>query len=107
MSQRADNMHGPLTADEHVVSVSRPAGTKRRMSESTTATPVLAGLDAVMPSLEDLYRDVHSHPELSLQEQRTAAKAAEHLQATGYDVTTGVGGTGVVGLLSNGDGPTV
>src|SRR3954452_19125409 len=80
---------------------------ERSMSESTTGASVLAGLDGVMDSLEDLYRDVHSHPELSMQEHRTAGKAAERLQAAGYDVTTGVGGTGGVGLLSNGDGPTV
>jgi metal-dependent amidase/aminoacylase/carboxypeptidase family protein len=75
------------------------------------ATPsserVLEGLDAIMAGLEDLYRDVHAHPELSMQEQRTAALGAEHLAAAGYDVTTGVGGTGVVGLLVNGEGPTV
>jgi amidohydrolase len=73
----------------------------------TRTDPVLAGLDGIMPSLEDLYRDIHAHPELSLQEQRTAGRAAEHLRAAGYGVTTGVGGTGVVGLLANGDGPTV
>src|SRR3954471_24481385 len=72
------------------------------MIEST-----LAGLDRIMAGLEELYRDVHAHPELSMQERRTAAKAAERLQAAGYDVTTGVGGTGVVGVLSNGEGPTV
>ena len=77
------------------------------MSEASTATSVLAGIDGIMASLEDLYRDVHAHPELSMQEHRTAERAAEHLQAVGYDVTTGVGGTGVVGLLRNGDGPTV
>src|SRR3954467_11973444 len=76
------------------------------MSESTTGASVLAGLDGVMDSLEDLYRDVHSHPELSMQEHRTAGKAAERLEAAGYDVTSEVGGTGVVGALSNGDGPT-
>ena len=54
--------------------------------------------------LEDLYRDLHAHPELSMQEQRTAAEAAERLAAAGYDVTTGVGGTGVVGAAANGDG---
>src|SRR3954453_24030048 len=77
------------------------------MSESTTGASVLAGLDGVMDSVEDLYRDVHSHPELSMQEHRPAGKAAERLEAAGYDVTSGVGGTGVVGVLSNGDGPTV
>jgi hippurate hydrolase len=73
----------------------------------TQTDSVLAGLDGIMPSLEDLYRDIHAHPELSLQERRTAGRAAEHLSAAGYEVTTGVGETGVVGLLVNGDGPTV
>src|SRR5436190_8378038 len=77
------------------------------MTEPTRDTSALAGLDAIMADLEDLYRDVHAHPELSMQEHRTAGKAAERLEAAGYAVTTGVGGTGVVGLLSNGDGPTV
>src|SRR4051812_35669258 len=77
------------------------------MTEPTRGHAVLAGLDGITAGLEGLYRDVHAHPELSLQEHRTAAKAAERLQAAGYDVTTGVGGTGVVGLLANGDGPTV
>jgi hippurate hydrolase len=73
------------------------------MTEST----VFAGLDGITTALEDVYRDVHEHPELSTQEYRTAAKAAECLRAAGYEVTTGVGGTGVVGLLANGAGPTV
>ena len=77
------------------------------MTDSTRGTSALAGLDAIMAGLEDLYRDVHANPELSMQEHRTAARAAERLEAAGYDVTTGVGGTGVVGLLTNGDGPTV
>jgi len=64
-------------------------------------------LDALLPALEALYKDVHAHPELSMQETRTARLAAEHLRAAGYEVTTGVGKTGVVGLLRNGDGPTV
>ncbi len=54
-----------------------------------------------------LYKDIHSHPELSLQEKRTAGLAAERLNAADFEVTEGVGGTGVVGLLKNGDGPTV
>jgi amidohydrolase len=57
--------------------------------------------------LEELYKDVHRHPELSMQEQRTAGLAAERLSAAGFEVTAGVGGTGVVGLLRNGEGPTV
>jgi amidohydrolase len=69
--------------------------------------PALAPLDEVYPSLDALYRDLHQHPELSLQEQETAAKLAARLKALGYQVTTGVGGHGVVGVLRNGTGPTV
>jgi len=64
-------------------------------------------LKAILPQLEKLYTDIHAHPELSMQENRTANLAAERLRATGYEVTTGVGKTGVVGLLRNGDGPVV
>jgi amidohydrolase len=64
-------------------------------------------LDRLLPDLESLYKDVHSHPELSMEEKRTSALAAERLRTAGYEVTTGVGKTGVVGLLRNGDGPTV
>ena len=67
----------------------------------------LQALDAMLPDLEALYKDVHSHPELSMQETRTAGLAADRLRAAGYEVTTGIGKTGVVGLLRNGEGPTV
>ena len=68
---------------------------------------VLDGLSDIVTPLESLYRDLHSHPELSNQEHRTAAKAAEQLGWAGCKVTAGVGGTGVIGVLRNGDGPTV
>ena len=68
---------------------------------------IFDGVGAVLGEVEELYKDVHRHPELSMQEQRTSAIAAERLEASGLDVTTGVGKTGVVGLLENGDGLTV
>jgi amidohydrolase len=68
---------------------------------------VLAPLDGLLPDLEKLYVDLHAHPELSMQETRTAGIAAERLRAAGYEVTTGIGRTGVVGVLRNGAGPTV
>jgi len=68
---------------------------------------IFAGVGALLDDVEELYKDVHRHPELSLQEERTAALAAERLRQAGFDVTTGVGKTGVVGVLGNGDGPTV
>jgi len=61
----------------------------------------------LLPELERVYTDMHAHPELAMQETRTARIAADHLRGKGYDVTDGIGGTGVVGLLRNGDGPTV
>lgn len=54
-----------------------------------------------------VYQDFHSHPELSFREERTGAKLAAELKALGIEVTTGVGKTGVVGILKNGDGPTI
>src|SRR5690349_22942239 len=70
-------------------------------------TSVLAGLGAVRSWQEDFYRDLHSHPELSHQEHRTAGQVVERLRPAGYEVHEGVGGTGVVGILRNGEGPTV
>jgi hypothetical protein len=68
---------------------------------------LLANLDTLLPELEAIYKDIHAHPELSMQETRTARIAETHLKTIGFEVTAGVGKTGVVGLLRNGDGPTV
>ena len=78
------------------------------MAATTLPTDaLLGGLGKLLPGLEALYTDIHSHPELSMQEVRTAGLAAERLRAAGFDVSTGVGRTGVVGLLRRGAGPTV
>jgi hippurate hydrolase len=66
-----------------------------------------AGLEELSAELADFYRDLHQHPELSLQEHRTARLVADALRPLGFEVTEQVGGTGVVGLLRNGDGPVV
>src|SRR6478736_2501244 len=76
-------------------------------THALSSDPALRNLDGLLSDLEALYKDVHSHPELSMQETRTAGLAADRLRANGFDVTTGVGKTGVVGLLRNGDGPVV
>ncbi|WP_411722102.1 amidohydrolase, partial [Mycetocola sp.] len=73
----------------------------------TAAASVLEGLGGLRSWQEDFYRDLHQHPELSHQEHRTAEKTAEALTSSGFEVHTGIGGTGVVGVLGNGDGPTV
>ena len=61
----------------------------------------------LLAKLESIYKDIHANPELSMQEQRTAGIAAEWLRQHGYEVTEKIGGTGVVGLLRNGEGATV
>jgi hippurate hydrolase len=79
----------------------------REASAEPPNSPVLAGLDALYPEMEKLYVDLHQSPELSLHEEKTAAKLADRLRALGFEVTTGVGKTGLVGVLKNGKGPTV
>ena len=74
---------------------------------SSPAVSVLSGLEDVRGWAADFYRDLHAHPELSHQEHDTASKVAKRLGASGIEVHAGVGGTGVVGLVRNGDGPTV
>jgi len=64
-------------------------------------------VNAQMPALVDLYKDLHANPELSMQEVETAAKLAARARALGFEVTEGVGKTGVVAVMRNGDGPVV
>jgi amidohydrolase len=73
----------------------------------TAVSAVLAGLEDTRSWQEELYRDVHRHPELSHQETRTAGLVADRLRGAGFEVHEQVGGTGVVGVLRNGNGATV
>ncbi len=66
-----------------------------------------AWIDKEMPSLLETYQWLHSNPELSFMEEKTAQRIADHFRQDGFDVTTGVGGHGVVGLLRNGEGPVL
>jgi amidohydrolase len=75
-------------------------------ARTAEASP-LAGFDAEWPSLRSLYFDLHRNPELSLHEEKTAAKLAARMRALGYEVTEHVGGNGVVALLRNGPGPVI
>jgi hippurate hydrolase len=74
---------------------------------AVSSESIIDGVSGILGDLEALYKDVHGHPELSMQEERTAGIAAGRLRKAGFEVTTGVGRTGVVGLLENGEGPTV
>ena len=64
-------------------------------------------VDAIYPDIEALYKDLHRNPELAFQETQTTAKLAARLKTLGFEVTTGVGKTGIVAIMKNGAGPTV
>ena len=59
------------------------------------------------PKLDALYKDIHAHPEIAFQEEKTAAKLAAEMRALGFEVTEKVGKTGLVAIYKNGDGPTI
>lgn len=80
----------------------------------TTPSPTLdlkgavgAQVDASLETIQALYRQLHQAPELPFQEHKTSARLAEALEGLCYEVTRGVGGTGVVAMLRNGEGPTI
>ena len=77
-----------------------------RLSTSSIAE-ALSGLRETSAWQENVYKDLHAHPELSFQETKTAALVASKLKEFGYEVIEGVGRTGVVGILRNGGGQTV
>jgi hippurate hydrolase len=77
------------------------------MNTKSAAASVLAGLDGTRGWQEDFYRHLHQNPELSHQEQHTAAAVSERLRSWGYDVHEHVGGTGVVAIMGDGNGPAV
>ena len=71
------------------------------------ADPLRDAVAKDLPSLMAIYRDLHSNPELSFQEKKTAAKLAAEAKRLGFEVATGIGRTGVVAVLKNGPGPVV
>lgn len=73
----------------------------------STIADVVERYDSIQQEQEAFYRDLHQHPELSHQETRTAAAVATRLKAWGFEVTTDIGGTGVTGVMRNGEGSTV
>jgi len=71
------------------------------------ATQARAAIETDTPRLTAIFKDIHQNPELGFMETRTAGIVARELKALGFKVTTGIGGTGVVAVLQNGDGPVV
>jgi hippurate hydrolase len=82
------------------------SGAKSRIPPEA-AKRIAAAVDADNERLVAIFKDIHQNPELGFMEVRTAKIVADALAALGCEVKTGIGKTGVVGILRNGDGPTV
>jgi hippurate hydrolase len=88
----------------------QPAQAQATFTGTPAAKPayyekLITVIDQDRDRLVNLFKDIHQNPELAFMETRTAAIVAKELKALGYDVKTGIGKTGVVGILRNGDGP--
>jgi amidohydrolase len=77
------------------------------LTSPATAATLSESIRADMPQLMSLYRDIHTNPELSMQEVRTPAKLAPEMRKLGFDVTEHIGKTGVVAVMKNGSGPVL
>ena len=77
------------------------------LAAPAAANDLRDGVAAQMPGLMEMYRDLHANPELSFEEVETAKKLSKRMRALGFEVTEGVGKTGVVAVMRNGDGPAV
>jgi amidohydrolase len=99
----------PLLAAFAWAVLAAPAGFAQTPSKewSPRVDAIKKRIDAELVSLETLYKQLHSHPELAFQEEKTSARIAKELKTLGFDVTMEVGGHGIVAVLKNGEGPTV
>ena len=88
----------PLTVSQVMADLELSASLVARVTDE---------VDADASRLVDIFKDIHQNPELGMMEVRTAGIVASELSALGYEVKTGIGNTGVVGVLRNGEGPTV
>lgn len=84
-----------------------PLSAHAELDVTNLKSTIAASLERDYPALDTLYKDLHAHPELAFQETKTAAKLAAEMRALGFEVTEGVGKTGLVALYKNGAGPTI
>jgi amidohydrolase len=87
--------------------VSLPQYAHAELDVPALKTKIENSLNSDYPKLEALYKDIHAHPEIAFQEEKTAAKLAAEMRALGFEVTEHVGKTGIVAIYKNGDGPTI
>jgi len=88
-----------------VAAMTEPA--RAELDVAKLKVSIQTSVEADYPKLEELYKDIHAHPELAFQEIKTAAKLAREMRALGFEVTEKVGKTGLVAIYKNGEGPTI
>jgi hippurate hydrolase len=84
-----------------------PLQARAELDVASLKSAIETSVEADYPKLDALYKDIHAHPEIAFQEVKTAAKLAAEMRALGFEVTEGVGKTGLVAIYRNGDGPTI
>ncbi|WP_024515573.1 amidohydrolase [Bradyrhizobium sp. Tv2a-2] len=89
------------------LSASLPQYAHAELDGPALKTKIEKSLESDYPKLDALYKDIHAHPEIAFQEEKTAAKLAAEMRALGFEVTEHVGKTGLVAIYKNGDGPTI
>ena len=97
----------PLFAAAALALVLATSAQAAPLNAPATLKVIDAQLDRDYPALEAVYKTIHAHPELAFQEVQTAKTLATEMRALGFTVTEGVGKTGVVAVLKNGEGPKV
>jgi amidohydrolase len=86
---------------------SLPLPAQAELDVVSLKSAVERSVESDYPKLDALYKDIHAHPEIAFQEEKTAAKLAAEMRAIGFEVTEHVGETGLVAIYKNGDGPTI
>ena len=86
---------------------SLPLQARAELDVVSLKSAIERSVESDYPKLDALYKDIHAHPEIAFQEEKTAAKLAAEMRALGFEVTEHVGKTGLVAIYKNGDGPTV
>lgn len=104
---RIRKLHLLPLAGALAAALAAPAQAQPAFDTSAATTQINATLDKQYPQLESLYKDIHAHPEVGFQENRTAALLAARMRELGFTVTEKVGKTGIVAVYKNGPGPVV
>src|SRR5215831_20120860 len=90
------------------LSTSLPLQARAELDVASLKSAIERSVESDYPKLDALYKDIHAHPEIAFQEEKTAAKLAAEMRALGFEVTEHVGKTGLVAIYKNGDGfPTI